>query len=201
MVTWKEGILSWLMTAGLVLVAATITPYSSAYADDPHPLLKIPGDEQFRSAIQGVLRSQASRPPAVLEQRVHETLRSIRESEGQIHPTLGDLLSSRLRATWAELERSRQVGGLGYPEFDTETFQTAEATFQEILTQFVGTRTLYPGESYQAALRSFDDVQMLSRNARRAVPGLTSDDVLIMREKRQKLMKEEPKQDEGFKIR
>jgi hypothetical protein len=87
---------------------------------------------------------------------------------------------------------------LGYTEFNDETFQDAEAKFQDLLTQFVGTRTPYSVERYQAALGTLDDVQALSRNARRAVPGLSSDDVLLMREKRQKILREEVKEDRGF---
>lgn len=189
------------MTVALLAVALTISVSISAHGGDLGPY--DPANEQFRSTIQEVWKSQAFRPPAVLERRVREALWSIKKTEGQTGLPLAELLSSRLKATWAELERSRVVGGLGYTEFDSETFQAAEAAFQEVLTQFVGIRTPFSGEKYQAALRAFDDVQTLSRNARRAVPGLSSDDVLLMREKRQKLLMKEPKErdDEGFSSR
>ena len=159
-----------------------------------------PTNEQLRSTIQGAWESQAFRPPVVLEQRVREALRSIKETEGRTDPRLGGLLSSRLKGTWRELERSRVVGGLGYTEFDDETFQAAEAKFQEVLSQFAGARASYSEERYRGALRALDDAQVLCRNARRAVPGLASDDVLLMREKRQKLLAKEPR-DEGASVR
>ena len=151
-----------------------------------------PTNEQLRSTIQGVWESQAFRPPVVLEQQVREALRSIKETEGRTDRRLSGLLSSRLKTAWTELERSRAVGELGYTEFDDETFRAAEAKFEEVLTQFVGARDPFPEKRYQAALRALDDVQALCRNARRAVPGLASDDVLLMREKRQKLLVKEP---------
>lgn len=185
------------MTVALLAAALTISLSISAHGGDLEPY--VPANEPLRSTIQEVWKSQAFHPPAVLERRVREALWSINKSEGQTGLPLAELLSSRLKATWAELERSRAVGGLGYTEFDAETFQAAEAAFQEVLIQFVGIRTPSSGEKYQAALRAFDDVQTLSRNARRAVPGLASDDVLLMREKRQKLLMKEPKEkeDEG----
>ena len=159
-----------------------------------------PTNEQLRSTIQGVWKSQAFRPPAALEQGVREALRSIKETEGRTDRRLGGLLSSRLKATWTELERSRVVGELGYTEFDDETFQAAEAKFQEVLTQFAGARDPFPEKRYQAALQTLADVQALCRNARRAVPGLASDDVLLMRQKRQILLLKEPPE-EGASVR
>jgi hypothetical protein len=122
-------------------------------------------------------------------------LRSIKQTEGRTDPRLVGLLSSRLKAAWTELERSRAVGGLGYTEFDDETFQAAEAKFEEVLTQFVGARAPYSEERYRGALSALDDAQALCRDARRAVPGLASDDVLLMRHKRQILLLKEPAQD------
>lgn len=185
------------LLAAVLTIPLCVTAHGGGF--EPYP----PANQQLRSTIQGTWKSQAARPPAVLEQRVREALRSIKETEGWTAPALGELLSSRLKATWTELERSRMVGGLGYTEFDDETFQTAEVKFQELLTQFVGIRIPYSGESYQAALQALDDVHTLSRSARRAVPGLSSDDVLLMREKRQKLLMKEPKEreDEGFSSR
>lgn len=179
------------------LVAATLTiPFLclSAHGGGFEPYA--PANEQLRSTIQGVWESQAFRPPAALEQRVREALRSIKETEGRTDPPLGGLLPSRLKATWAELERARVIGGLGYREFDAETFQAAEAAFQEVLTQFVDTRTPYSEERYQVAIKALAEAQTLSRNAWRAVPGLSSDDVQLMREKRQKLLMKEPKEKE-----
>lgn len=185
-----------LMTVALLAAVLTIPLCISVHAEGFEPYT--PRNEQLRSTIRGVWESQTFRPSPMLEQRVREALRSIAETEGWTAPALGELLSSRLKATWTDLERSRMVSGLGYTEFDDETFHAAEATFQEILTRFVGTRTPYSGERYQAALGDLDNVQELSRKARRAVPGLSSDDVLLMREKRQKLLREEVKEDRGF---
>ena len=159
-----------------------------------------PTNEQLRSTIKGVLESQTFRPPVALEQSVRQALRSIKETEGRTDLRLGGLLSSRLKATWTELERSRVVGELGYTEFDEETFEAGEAKFREVLTQFVGARAPYSEERYRGALRALDDAQALCRTARRAVPGLASDDVLLMREKRQKFLAKEPR-DEGASVR
>lgn len=179
-----------------LLAALLVIPFCvTAHGGDLEPY--DPANGQFPNTIQEVWKSQAFRPPAVLERRVREALWSINKTEGQTGLPLAELLSSRLKATWAELERSRAVGGLGYTEFDAETFQAAEAAFQEVLTQFVGIRTPSSGEKYQAILRALDDVQALSRNARRAVPGLSSDDVLLMREKRQKFLMKEPREEES----
>ena len=178
---------------GLLVVAVTIAASLPANGGGFEPYY--PTNEQLRSTIQGVWESQAFRPPAVLEQQVREALRSIKETEGRADSRLAGLLSSRMKAAWTELERSRVVGGLGYPEFDDETFQAADAKFQQVLTEFAGARAPYSEEKYQAALRALADVQALSRNARRAVPGLSSDDVLLMRGKRQQLLMKEPAED------
>jgi hypothetical protein len=178
---------------GLLVVAVTIAASLPAHGGGFEPYY--PTNEQLRSTIEGVVASQTVRPPAALEQIVREALRSIEKTEGRTDPRLGGLLSSRLKAAWTELERSRVVGELGYREFDEETFQAAEAKFQDVVTQFVGARATYSEERYQVALRALADVQALSRNARRAVPGLASDDVLLMREKRQKLLLKEPAED------
>lgn len=185
-----------LMTVALLAEVLTIPLCISVHAEGFEPYT--PRNQQLRQTIMGVIESQTFRPSPMLEQRVREALRSIAETEGWTAPALGELLSSRLKATWTELERSRAVSGLGYTEFDDETFHAAEATFQDLLILFVGTRTPYSGERYQAAIQTLGDVQELSRNARRAVPGLSSDDVLLMREKRQKLLREEVKEDRGF---
>ncbi len=184
------------MIVALLAAALTISLSVSAHGGGFEPYT--PRNALLRSTIQGVWESHTVRPSPMLEQRVREALRSIAETEGWTAPQLSELLSSRLKATWTELERSRAVSSLGYTEFDDETFHAAEATFQDLLILFVGTRTPYSGERYQAALGALDNVQALSRNARRAVPGLSSDDVLLMREKRQKLLREEIKEDRGF---
>ncbi len=181
----------------VLLAAALMIPLCiSAHAEGFEPYT--PRNEQLRQTILGIIESHTLRPSPMLEQRVREALRSIAETEGWTAPQLSELLSSRLKATWTDLERSRAVSGLGYTEFDDETFHAAESKFQDLLILFVGTRTPYSGERYQVALGALDNVQALSRNARRAVPGLSSDDVLLMREKRQKLLREEVKEDRGF---
>lgn len=182
----------------LLVVAATVGLHVSAYAEGLDPYT--PLNEQLRRTIQSIWERHTLRPSPMVEQRVREALRSIEEVEGWTDPLVGDLLSSRLRTTWKELERSRAISGLGYTEFNDEVFQTANAKFEDLLIRFAGTRSPYVGERYQAALRALDDVQALSRNARRDVPGLSSDDVLLMREKRQKLLMKEPKdrEDEGI---
>jgi hypothetical protein len=186
-------------TIVLVLMASVMFPFGlTAHGGGFEPFY--PTNEQLRSTIQGVWKSQAFRPPVVLEQRLREALRSIKQTEGRTDPQLGGLLSSRLKATWTELERSRAVGELGYTEFDDETFQAAEAKFEEVLAQFAGARDPYSEERYQAALQTLADVQSLCRNARRAVPGLASDDVLLMRQKRQILLMKEPRE-EGASVK
>lgn len=156
-----------------------------------------PANEQLRSTSQGLWQSQTLRPPAGLEQNMQEALRSIAEIEGGTDPRLAAQVSARLKEAWTELERSRAVGGLGYLEFDEGKFAAAEAAFRAVVTQFLGPRAPYPAERYQAALQALADTQALSREARRAVPGMASDDVLLTREKRQKLLSKEPK-DEGM---
>lgn len=182
----------------LPIAAVTILFSVAAHGGGLEP--SSPPSQPLRRTIEGVVASQTIRPPAALEQRVREASRSIKETEGRADSRLAELLATRLKAAWTELERSRVVGGLGYREFDEETFQAAEAKFQEVLTQFVGARDPFPEKRYQAALQTLADVQALSRNARRAVPGLASDDVLLMREKRQKLLAKEPPE-EGVGVR
>jgi hypothetical protein len=185
----------------LPIAAVTILFSVAAHGGGFEPFY--PTNEQLRSTIQAVRESQTFRPPVALEQSVRQALRSIKETEGRTNQRLAGLLSTRLKATWTELERSRAVGELGYTEFDDETFQAAEAKFEEVLAQFAGARDPFPEKRYQAALQTLADVQSLCRNARRAVPGLASDDVLLMREKRQKLLAKEPAEDRssvGFSI-
>jgi hypothetical protein len=124
-------------------------------------------------------------------------LRSIADVEGRTDPPLAGLLSTRLKEAWTELERSRAVGALGYAEFDEGRFQAAEAKFQEVVGEFLGPRAPFPAETYQAAFQALADTQALSRETRRGVPGMSSDDVLLTRQKRHKLLLEEPKE-EGF---
>ena len=160
--------------------------------------LYYPPNEQLRLTIMGVWESQAFRPPAVLVRSVSEALRSIKEIEGRADQRLARLLSSRLKGTWADLEHSRVVSGLGYDEFDEEAFQAADAKFQEIVTQFLGGRASYPEKRYHAVLQALSDAQALSRSARHAVPGLSSDDILLTRDKRQKLLLKEPSGEGGM---
>ena len=142
---------------GLLIASVTISLSIIAYGGGFEPYY--PPNEQLRRSILGVWESQAVRPSLALEQRVREVLRSIKETEGRTDPRLAGLLSTRLRRTWTELERSRIVGGLGYKEFDEGKFEAAEAKFQEVLTQFVGARTPYPEERYQTLLRALADAQ------------------------------------------
>lgn len=177
-----------------VLVAAVTLSFSvPAQGDGFEPYS--PANEQLRRTSRGLWESQASRPRADLEQALREALRSIKEIEGRTDPQLAAVLATRLKGTWAELERSRAVGGLGDTDFAEEKFQAAEAKFQEVLTQFLGSRDPHPPEQYQAALQTLSEAQALGREARRAVPGLSSDDVLLMRQKRQKLLLEAPKEE------
>jgi hypothetical protein len=177
----------------LPIAAVTILFSVAAHGGGFEPFY--PTNEQLRSTIKGVLESQTFRPPVALEQSVRQALRSIKETEGRTNQRLAGLLSTRLKGTWTELERSRVVGELGYTEFDDETFHAAEAKFREVLIQFVGARAPYSEERYRGALRALDDAQALCRTARRAVPGLASDDVLLMRGKRQILLLKEPPED------
>ena len=184
---------------GLLIAVVTLAFSLPAHGGGFEPYY--PANEQLRRTSRGIWESQTFRPPVLLEQSVREALRSIKEIEGRTDPQLAGLLFTRLRGAWEELERSRVVGELGYTEFDEEKFQAAEAKFQEVLTQFLGDRVPYPTERYHAALQALSDAQALSRDARRAVPGLSSDDVLLMRGKRQKLLLKEPKEEEGGTLR
>ena len=100
------------ITLALLIVAVTIAVSLSANGGGFEPFY--PTNEQLRSTIQGVWESQTFRPSVALEQSVRQALRSIKETEGRTNPRLAGLLSTRLKATWTELERSRVVGGLGY---------------------------------------------------------------------------------------
>lgn len=184
------------IVVALPIAAATISLSIIAHGGGFEPYY--PQNEQLRRSILGVWESQAVRPPAALERSIAEALRSIKETEGRADPKLAGLLSSRLRKTSEELERSRYVGEMGYIEFDQGKFEAAEAKFQEVLSEFVGARTPFPEERYQVVLRALADTQALSQDARRLVPGLSSDDVLLMREKRQKLLLKEPRGAEGL---
>ena len=180
-----------------LLVAAVTLPFFSPPAQGGGFEPYHPANEELRRTSQRIWESQTLRPPALLEQNVREALRSITEIEGGTDPQLARQLSTGLKEAWTELERSRAISGLGYTEFDEGKFAAAEATFQGVLTQFLGPRPPYPAERYAAALQALLESQALSRDARRAVPGSSSDDVLWTREKRQKLLLKEPKED-GF---
>lgn len=170
------------MIVALLAAALTIPLCISAHGGGFEPYA--PANEQLRRTIVEVWESQAFRPPAALEQRVREALRSIKETEGRTDPRVARHLSTHLKSAWMELERSRVVGGLGYIEFDEATFQASEAKFQEIVTQYSGARASYSKARNRVALKALADVQTLSRNARHHVPGLSSDDVQLMQEKR-----------------
>jgi len=181
-----------LVVLGVVVALAFSTPAGGEGFEPYHP-----ANEQLRRTSREVWERQTFRPPPLLEERVREAFRSIGEVEGRTDPRLAGLLSTRLKDAWTELERSRAVGALGYTEFDEGRFQAAEVKFQEVLSQFLGPRAPFPAESYQAAFQALADTQALSREARRAVPGMSSDDVLLTRQKRHKLLLEVPKE-EGF---
>lgn len=186
------------MIVGLLAASLTIPLCLSAHGGGFEPYA--PLNEQLRKTIVGVVESQTLRPSPALEQRVREALRSIQETEGRTDPRAARHLSSHLKSAWMELERSRIVGSLGYTEFDETTFQAAEAQFQEIVTQYSGARTSFSKARNRAAIKALTEVRTLSRNARRHVPGLSSDDVMLMREKRQKLLSKEPRE-EGTTMR
>ena len=192
----KSGMNTKPVAVAVMVAAMTTSFHNSAGGGGFEPYY--PANEQLRGAIQGVFEGQAARPPIALEKSVREALQSIERIEGGSDPRLAGRLSIGLKGAWAELERSRIVGGLGYSEFEEETFHRAETQFRDVVTQFLGARGPYTEERYQAALRALADVQALSRHARRAVPGVSSDDVFLMREKRQKLLLKEPKGEEGF---
>lgn len=184
---------------GLLVTVLTIPFGATAHAEGLEPYT--PATDQLRRAIQGVWESHTFRHPAALEQDVREALRSIAETEGRTDPQLARHLSAHLRSAWMELERSRIVGELGYIEFDEPTFRASDARFREIVAQYSGARTAYSKARNRAALKALIDIQTLSRKARRQVPGLSSDDVLLVREKRQILLLKEPKAEEGFGVR
>lgn len=184
------------MLVGLLLAVFTIPLCVTAHGGGFEPYTAT--NKPLRRTILRVWESQVFRHPPALERDVQEALQSINEIEGRTDPVLAGLLSTRLRNAWAELERSRVVQWLGYNEFDAPAFQTAESQLQKVVAQFLGVRTPYPAERYQAVIKTLADAQALSQNARRHVPGLSSDDALLMQEKRQKLLKEELKDDRGF---
>jgi len=181
------------MTVGLLLVAFAIPFCVTAHGGGFEPY--VPANEQLRQTILGVVESQALRPSSALGQRVHEALRSIKEIEGRTDLRVAGHLSAHMKSAWMELERSRAVGGLGYIEFDEATFQASEARFQEIVSRYSGVRAPYSKARNLAAIKALADAQALSRNTRRAVPGLSSDDVQLMQEKRQKLLLKEPREE------
>lgn len=170
---------------GLTVYAGGLEPYA-------------PANEQLRQTILEVVESQALRPHPGLEQRAHEALRSIKETEGGTDLRVAGHLSTHLKSAWMEIERSRIVGSLGYTEFDEVTFQASEAQFQEIVSQYSGARAPYSKKRNLAAIKALADAQALSQNARRAVPGLSSYDVQLMQEKRWDLLGKTLK--EPFKV-
>ena len=182
-------------TVGLLLAALTIPFCATAHGGGLEPYA--PANEQLRRTILGAWKSQAFRHPPALERDVQEALRSINKTEGRTDPALAGLLSAALKGAWRELEQSRAVLWLDYDEFDAVAFQAAESQFQEVVAQFLGIRTPYPAERCQTAIQALAEAQALSRNARRHVPGLSSDDVQLMQEKRQKLLLKEPQTHEG----
>ena len=187
--SWK----SRLVLLGPAIMLLCLVPRTSD-SFEPH----YPANELLRRTIRDVWGRQAVRPPEGLEQRLREALRSINEVEGRTDAALADRLATELKTAWRELERARAIGALGYSEFDEAKFEAAESKLEAVAAQFRGARLPSAAEQYQAAVQALADSQALSRAARHAVPGLSSDDVLLMREKRQRLLIKEPRGEEGF---
>ena len=186
---WKSR---GVMLAAALMLVCLVAGVGEGF--EPH----YPANDQLRATIRDVLERQAVRPPQGLEKRVREALRSINEVEGQTDATTADHLATDVKAAWRELERARAVGALGYVEFDDEKFRSAEARFEAITAQFSGVRAPLPAEGYRAVAQGLSEVQALSRAARAAVPGLSSDDVLLMRAKRQRLLIKDPRGEDGL---
>jgi hypothetical protein len=152
---------------------------------------RVPGGE-LRAAMREVWERQTVRPPAALRRTVDQTLASIAAIEGRTDPRLAAALSDAIREAWDELERARALAAAGYRGFDPEAFQGAEARFHDVLMQFADPRGAFGPETYRAALAALAGVRAGSRAARRALLGLPSDDVRLMREKRQQLLRQAP---------
>ena len=189
---WK---LRFVLLGPAIMLLCLVPRTSDSF--EPH----YPANEQLRRTIREVWERQAVRPPEGLEQRLREALRSINEVEGRTDAAMADRLATELKTAWKELERARAIGALGYSEFDEEKFEAAESKLETIAAQFRGARPPLPGEGYQTVVQALLDVQALSRATRHAVPGLLSDDVLLMREKRQRLLIKEPRGEEGLPAR
>ena len=187
--SWKSRI----VLLGPAIMLLCLVPRTSD-SFEPH----YPANEQLRRTIRDVWERQAVRPPAGLEQRLREALRSINEVEGRTDAAVADRLATELKTAWRELERARAIGALGYSEFDEEKFEAAESKLEAVAAQFRGARPPSPEKQYQAAVQALSDVQALSRAARHAVPGLSSDDVLLIQEKRQRLLIREPRGEESL---
>ena len=189
---WKSRV----VLLGPAMMLLCLVPRTSD-SFEPH----YPANEQLRRTIREVWDRQAVRPPEGFEQRLREALRSMNEVEGQTDVAVADHLATELKTAWRELERARAIGALGYSEFDEEKFKAAESKLEAVVAHFRGTRPPSSAERYQADVEALSEVQALSRAARHAVPGLSSDDVLLMREKRQKLLLKEPRGEEGLPTR
>jgi len=164
-----------------VVMLLCVLPGSSQ-GFEPHE----PANERLRTTIREVTARQTVRPPAGLEQRFRAALRSINEVEGRTDTVAAAQLASSLRMAWQELERARAVSALGYREFDDERFGLAEAKLDAVTAQLGGPRAPLTAEGSRAVGEALSDVRALSRTARLVVPGLASDDVLLMRAKRQR---------------
>src|SRR5712692_9231860 len=190
---WKSRV----VLLGPAMMLLCLVPRTSD-SFEPH----YPANEQLRRTIREVWDRQAVRPPEGLEQRLREALRSINEVEGQTDATVADQLATELKTAWRDLERARAIGALGYSEFDEEKFKVAESKLEEVVAQLRGAHPPSPAERSTAVVQALWEVQALSRAARHTVPGLSSDDVLLMREKRQRLLIKEPRgEDNSFPVR
>lgn len=165
----------------MILLGAVPIPGQGAEPYDP-------ADGGLRTTIREVTERQTVRPAAGLEQRLREALRSINQVEGRADAAAAARLASELRIAGQEVERARVIGALGYREFDDEKFESAESKLETILAQFLGPRAPLTPAGYQAVGQALADVQALSRAVRLGVPGLMSDDVLLIRAKRQRLL-------------
>src|SRR5262245_16359352 len=191
----KGGNARWMWRAVVVGPAGMLLCLAARTSEGFDPYY--PPNTLLRQTIRDLRERQSVRPPDGLESRIREALRSIHEVEGRADATVADRLAAELKAAWLELERARVVGSLGYREFDDEKFGAAESKFEMVIEHFRGMRVPSPSAPYGAQVHALMEVQALSRTARLGVPGLLSDDVLLMREKRHRLLLREPRGDES----
>ena len=176
-----------LASLGLAAILVGSVPRPGAGFEPYHP-----ANEGLRNVIRDATMRQTVRRSADLERRVRDALRWIDGVDSRSDAATAARLASALRMTWQEVERARTVGALGYREFDDAKFEAAESKLEQIAAELGGPRAPLPAAEAQAAGQALADVQALSRAARSAVPGLSSDDVLLMRAKRHRLLNASP---------